>query len=418
MSVILPIQTPFDPFPKSLAVFPLDWSERMSTAPQLAPSAQKLILVVDDTPLNIGVISGALKDSYKTKVATNGEKALALASAEDKPDLILLDIMMPGMDGYEVCTRLKADPSTRDIPVIFLTGQTSAEDETRGFEVGAVDYVHKPFSPAVVKARVRSHILLREARAQLATQLLALNDELEMARQIQLSILPHSIPKLTGLDIVANYLPMTSVAGDFYDFIQIDDQHIGILIADVSGHGLPSALIASMLQVALTGQAAHAAEPAKVLLGLNRALSGKFTQNFVTATYIYVDLEKNLMRYAGAGHPPMLQWRQSTGKSAKIMENGLVLGMVAEATYEALEFPLEPGDRYVLYTDGILEADNAEHGEYGVARFMRFIEDHKHLAAEQFSQTFLAEISRWSNQTAKPGQQDDITLLVVDYKHQ
>jgi phosphoserine phosphatase RsbU/P len=374
--------------------------------------------VVDDTPLNIGVISGALKDTYKTKVATNGEKALALASAEDKPDLILLDIMMPGMDGYEVCARLKADPATREIPVIFLTGQTSAEDETRGFEVGGVDYVHKPFSPAVVKARVRSHILLREARAQLASQLLALNDELEMARQIQLSILPHSIPKLAGLDIVANFLPMTSVAGDFYDFIQIDDKHIGILIADVSGHGLPSALIASMLQVALTGQAAHASEPAKVLLGLNRALSGKFTQNFVTAVYIYVDLEKNLMRYAGAGHPPMLQWRKSTGKSSKIMENGLVLGMVEEATYEALEFPLEPGDRYVLYTDGILEAENSDHQEYGVDRFMRFMEDNNQLAAAQFSRAFLEEISRWSDQTAKHGQQDDITLLVVDYKHQ
>jgi phosphoserine phosphatase RsbU/P len=390
----------------------------MSTAPQLAPDSQKLILVVDDTPLNIGVISGALKDTYKTKVATNGEKALALASAEDKPDLILLDIMMPGMDGYEVCARLKADPATREIPVIFLTGQTSAEDETRGFEVGGVDYVHKPFSPAVVKARVRSHILLREARAQLASQLLALNDELEMARQIQLSILPHSIPKLTDLDIVANFLPMTSVAGDFYDFIQIDDKHIGILIADVSGHGLPSALIASMLQVALTGQAAHASEPAKVLLGLNRALSGKFTQNFVTAAYIYLDLEKNLMRYAGAGHPPILQWRRSTGRSSKIMENGLVLGMVEESTYEALEFPLEPGDRYVLYTDGILEAENSDHKEYGVDRFMRSMEDNKQLGAEQFSQSFLGEISRWSDHTAKPGQQDDITLLVVDYKHQ
>ena len=389
----------------------------MSATPQLAPSAQKLILVVDDTPLNIGVISGALKDSYKTKVATNGEKALALASAEEKPDLILLDIMMPGMDGYEVCSRLKADPATSEIPVIFLTGQTSAEDETRGFEVGAVDYVHKPFSPAVVKARVRSHILLREARAQLASQLLALNTELEMARQIQLSILPHAIPKLTGLDIAAHYLPMTSVAGDFYDFIQIDDKHIGILIADVSGHGLPSALIASMLQVALSGQAGHATEPAKVLLGLNRALCGKFTQNFVTATYVYVDLENNQMRYAGAGHPPMLQWRNSTGKTAQILENGLFLGMFGEASYEALEFSLEPGDRYVLYTDGILEATNSAQEQFGADRLMSFIKNHNHLEAEPFSQTLLDDLAGWSNQTVDQGQQDDITLLVIDYKH-
>jgi phosphoserine phosphatase RsbU/P len=389
----------------------------VSATPQLAPSAQKLILIVDDTPLNIGVISGALKDSYKTKVATNGEKALALASAEEKPDLILLDIMMPGMDGYEVCSRLKADPTTSEIPVIFLTGQTSAEDETRGFEVGAVDYVHKPFSPAVVKARVRSHILLREARAQLASQLRALNNELEMARQIQLSILPHSIPTLPGLEIAARFFPMTSVAGDFYDFIQIDDKHIGILIADVSGHGLPSALIASMLQVALTGQAGHASEPAQVLAGLNRALCGKFTHNFVTAAYVYLDLEKNFMRYAGAGHPPVLQWRISTGKTAKVLENGLVLGMFEEAIYEALEFPLELGDRYVLYTDGVPEAANPSEEEFGVDRFMRFIENHKHLGADQFVQTFLAELSRWSGQTAEQqGQQDDITLLVVDFK--
>src|ERR1700739_4000734 len=389
----------------------------MSAVPQLVPSVQKLILILDDTPVNIGVISGALKDAYKTKVATNGEKALALASAEEKPDLILLDIMMPGMDGYEVCSRLKADPATSEIPVIFLTGQTSSEDETRGFEVGAVDYVHKPFSPAVVKARVRSHILFREARAQLASQLLALNTELEMARQIQLSILPHSSPKLAGLDIAAQYLPMTSVAGDFYDFIQIDDQHIGILIADVSGHGLPSALIASMLQVALTGQAAHAPEPAKVLVGLNRAFCGKFTHNFVTAAYVYVDLENNLMRYAGAGHPPMLQWRNSTGKATQVLENGLVLGIVEEASYEAIEFLLEPGDRYVLCTDGILESANSAQEQFGADRLMRFIENHKDLAADQFSQMLLNDLSRWSNQTTEQGQQDDITLLVIDFTH-
>src|SRR5215813_283502 len=258
----------------------------MSASPQPMPIARKMVLIVDDTPTNLGVISGALKDLYKTKIATNGKKALDLASAEEKPDLILLDIMMPEMDGYEVCSHLKADPATREIPVIFLTGQTSPDDETRGFEVGAVDYVHKPFSPAVVKARVRSHILLREARAELAEQLLAINTELEMARQIQLSILPHELPKLAGLDIAVRFHPMASVGGDFYDFIKVDEKHLGILLADVSGHGLPSALIASMLQVALAAQVQHASEPGKVLAGLNKALCGKFTENFVTAAYV------------------------------------------------------------------------------------------------------------------------------------
>lgn len=388
----------------------------MSATPQQAIAAQKLILIVDDTPTNIGVISGALRDSYKTKIATNGPKALALACAEEKPDLILLDVMMPEMDGYEVCMRLKADPSTREIPVIFLTGQTSAEDETRGFEVGAVDYVHKPFSPAVVKARVRSHILLRESGAQIAAQLLALNNELEMARQIQLSILPHTLPQIPGLEIVARFRPMTAVAGDFYDFVQIDDKHLGILIADVSGHGLPSALIASMLQVALTAQVAHASEPAKVLSGLNRALCGKFTQNFVTAAYVYVDLEKSLMRYAGAGHPPVMQFRPSTGKADKVLENGLILGMFDEATYQALECPLEPGDRHVLYTDGILEAASPAAELYGEDRFMHFMENNHALNAGQFADAFLDDIAKWTAQSAGEGQQDDITLLLFDFK--
>jgi phosphoserine phosphatase RsbU/P len=197
-------------------------------------SAQKTILVVDDTPINLGVISGALKDSFNTKVATSGEKALAITSAAQKPDLILLDVMMPEMDGYEVCRRLKANPETRDIPVIFLTGQTGTEDETKGFEVGAVDYIHKPFSAAIVKVRVQLHLMLREAHQQIAQQLVAINNELEMARKIQLSILPRETPSTDGLKIVARYIPMTSVAGDFYDFIVVDEKHVGILIADVS----------------------------------------------------------------------------------------------------------------------------------------------------------------------------------------
>ena len=114
---------------------------------------KKLILIVDDTPTNVAVVSGVLKDSFRTKVATNGEKALAIAGAAEKPDLILLDVMMPGMDGFEVCRRLKDNPATRDIPIIFLTAKTEEVDEEKGFDVGAVDYIHKPFSAPIVLGR-------------------------------------------------------------------------------------------------------------------------------------------------------------------------------------------------------------------------------------------------------------------------
>ena len=129
-------------------------------------SNRRLVLIVDDTPTNVAVVSGVLKDSFRTKVATNGEKALAIAAAAEKPDLILLDVMMPGMDGYEVCRRLKDIPGTRDIPIIFLTGKTDEADEEKGFDVGGVDYIHKPFSAPIVLARVRNQLALQEALAE------------------------------------------------------------------------------------------------------------------------------------------------------------------------------------------------------------------------------------------------------------
>ena len=151
----------------------------------MPPLRKKLVLVVDDTPTDIAVISGVLKDSFRIKVATNGKKALAIARASDKPDLILLDVVMPGMDGYEVCRHLKATPATREIPVIFLTGVTDAENEEKGFEIGAVDYIHKPFSPPIVLARVKTQLALqaalrqaREARDQAEELLHALRAEL------------------------------------------------------------------------------------------------------------------------------------------------------------------------------------------------------------------------------------------------
>ena len=151
----------------------------------MPPLKQRLVLVVDDDPTNITVISGVLKDSFRIKVATNGKQALAMARAPDKLDLILLDVVMPEMDGFEVCRHLKANPATREIPVIFLTGVTDAENEEKGFEIGAVDYIHKPFSAPIVLVRVRTQLALqaalrqaREARNQADELLHALRAEL------------------------------------------------------------------------------------------------------------------------------------------------------------------------------------------------------------------------------------------------
>lgn len=142
-------------------------------------SIRKNVLIVDDTPANVSLLNSILKDQYKTKIATNGEKALTLASGDPQPDIILLDIMMPGMDGYEVCERLKANDETKDIPVVFLTAKVAVEDETRGLHLGAVDYITKPISPPIVLERVKNHLLLKEARDVLKAQNQVLEDKVK-----------------------------------------------------------------------------------------------------------------------------------------------------------------------------------------------------------------------------------------------
>ncbi len=184
--------------------------------------AQKVVLVVDDTPQNIQMIAAVLKDSYRVKVATSGEKALVLAHAADgRPDLILLDVMMPGMDGYQVCERLKSDPATQDIPVIFLTARTEVDDETKGFEVGAVDYIHKPFSPPIVRARVRTQMALRDALF-----------EAECARREASELLEVILPKAaaneirqTGTVIPRRHDPVAVLFCDVVNFTAYCDHH-------------------------------------------------------------------------------------------------------------------------------------------------------------------------------------------------
>lgn len=377
---------------------------------------KKVLLVVDDDSENIQIVRSILGDKYKIRVAMDGFKALELAKVEPLPCLILLDVIMPHMDGYEVCRQLKAEPKTRDIPVMFLTGKTEVADETRGFEVGAVDYIHKPFSPPIVTARVRTHLMLRDAHETVARQLLAINSELELAREVQLSILPQQIPQLQGLEIAARYLPMSSVAGDFYDFIVVDEKHIGILIADVSGHGLSAALIASMLQTALAAQSPHASDPAQVLSRLNRALHGKFRMHFVTAAYLFVDMGKNTAHYAGGAHPPILHWHARTCEVTEYEENGLMLGPFSDSTYSATTFAVEKGDRIILITDGIVEALDSSGNEFGMDRLKQILESKHALPTNRFADALLYGLSDWSAHAIGTGQADDITVLTIDFK--
>jgi phosphoserine phosphatase RsbU/P len=247
-------------------------------------------------------------------------------------------------------------------------------------------------------------------------RLLELHKELEIARQIQSATLPRAVPKLLGLEVAARYVPMSAVAGDFYDFLYDGENRLGILIADVSGHGVPAALIASMVKVAFAGQSQHIADPVRVLTGLNLALCGKFEDHYVTAAYVFIDIKNGTMRYAGAAHPPLMLASRSPSSVRRIEENGTMLGLFPEAPYTATQIPLRPGDRVLLYTDGVFEAMSPTLEEYGKPRVEKFLSAQADLSTNAFASALLDDVNRWSEDPNGRSQDDDITLVVLDFQ--
>lgn len=235
-----------------------------------------------------------------------------------------------------------------------------------------------------------------------------LQKELEIARRIQAAILPAAYPHSRHFRIAARYCPMTSVAGDFYDFLVADERQAGLLVADVSGHGVPAALIASMVKLAANSQRANAAEPAALLSGMNQALFGNTQSQFVTAAYVHLDADTASLRYAAAAHPPMLLLRG--GKVTSVEENGLMLAAFSFATYSTAVHALEDGDRLLLYTDGLVEAVNSEGDEFGPQRLNALLAESRGLSPEGAADRIISAVQSWSKK-----QDDDLTVLVCDY---
>jgi sigma-B regulation protein RsbU (phosphoserine phosphatase) len=238
-------------------------------------------------------------------------------------------------------------------------------------------------------------------------RLVALAQEMETAGRIQASILPRVLPRLSGISLAVRYLPMTAVAGDFYDFVVREDG-LGVLIADVSGHGVPAALVASMVKVAFAAQDSHAEDPGRVLAGVNRTLCGSLDGTFVTAAYAWLDLGSLTMTYAAAGHPPLLL-RGASGVE-RLSDNGVLMGLKPEAEYPLTRRILSRGDRILFYTDGAVEATSPRGEHFELERLSALLESARD-PVDDCAERILRGLAAWRGGT---GASDDLTLLVLD----
>ncbi len=267
-------------------------------------------------------------------------------------------------------------------------------------------YNIEPFSFIVLLATL-GIVAGRQALAN-EQQLTVIQKELEIAQRIQLSILPSSFPASRSFRVAARYYPMNSVAGDFYDFLRGDDHEAGLFIADVSGHGVPAALIASMVKLAAEARRDDADDPSRLLLGMNSILFGNTQSQFVTAAYVYLNASSQELRYSAAAHPPMLLLRD--GEVTEIAENGLMLAAFDFVSYSTVTHSIRQGDRLVLYTDGMLEAMNSHQEEFGRDRLHSLVRETGSLNQSEAADRIISAIQRWS-----AAQGDDLTLLLCDY---
>jgi serine phosphatase RsbU (regulator of sigma subunit) len=246
-------------------------------------------------------------------------------------------------------------------------------------------------------------------------ELATVEHELETARTIQASILPRQPPALQGARIAVRYIPARSVAGDVYDFIALDERRIGVLVADVAGHGVSAALIASMATVAFSGQRRHAHDPSRTLSEINLMLCEHFDGRFTTAAYVFLDVEHHLLRYSLAGHPPPFLWKAKSGELIELGEGATVLGLFNDTGFPTTEVPLHAGDRLILYTDGLPDVSRRNGEWFGEHEWKRFIIANVSLSPEVFIDTLLSHVRRWSGVGHDGHFEDDLTIVVVDF---
>jgi sigma-B regulation protein RsbU (phosphoserine phosphatase) len=370
------------------------------------------ILIVDDVKANVDVLVHALRDEYKLAVALDGESALRSVE-KAVPDLVLLDIMMPGIDGYEVCRRLRASDATRELPVMFLSALEDVANKTMGFEVGGNDYLTKPFEILEVKARVRS--LLKAKLYADAVREAAARD-LRIAREIQMGILPADLVAATrGLpvQVAAAIEPARQVGGDLYEVLRAADDRLVVALGDVSGKGIPASLFMAVAVTVLRTLARELTDPAEILRRLSEELADRNPRGmFVTIQCLIFDLATGTLSIAGAGHHELAILSPGQPPRLAFPSSGLPAGLMPGNSIRLETMTLTPGDTFVLFSDGVSEAMNGADDFFGEPRLVDTLAPLSESPVTTIVQAVMTAVHGFA---AGAPQSDDITVVVARY---
>ncbi len=312
-----------------------------------------VVLIVDDSPINVKLLVAIMCNHYDILTAQNGPEAREMALKE-QPDLILLDIMMPGEDGYETCAKLKNNPQTANIPVIFVTAMGDTSSKVKGLSMGSVDYITKPFEKDEILARVSLHLKLDSSRKRIMQESKAQALRLKQLGNAQrdMLVLPADIPEAS---FGVKYVSILEGGGDFYDVFKVSDGVYGYFVADISGHDISASHGMSALKALIYQNVKDGATPEAMFNSINSAMKKVISNGtYLTACYCLLDRNKSELQMINCANPPVIHITGGEGYQI-LKSNGSVMGAFESVTVTPLNVPVKKGDRVFIYTDGLME---------------------------------------------------------------
>lgn len=370
-------------------------------------SASPGILIVDDAPMNVELLDHVLRaGGFRTYSAGDGATAFAMSRA-NQPDLILLDVMMPGETGFETCAKLKSDPLTADIPIIFVSALDDVKSKVQGLRAGGVDYISKPVYADEVLARVRVHLRLRENSRAMARQN---QSRLEEFREAQQAILPRPADHPEA-SFAVYYQPLEGAGGDFYDVVTVSPGVFGYFVADISGHGVSAAFLTAAIKALLRQYTSPLYSPEDTMRGIDSVMREMLgAEQYLTACYVEWNRASGKLSVVSAGHPPAVLIKPS-GEVHTLEMDSSPLGMFNTLVLQRKDIMVSPGDRLYLYTDGLIECSLGGRRRDGLRRLICSCAQHKGLPLGEAVSKAAAEI-----QSGAAAIRDDLLLLGVEVK--